>query len=145
MAVILSHIQLCKHRHSTTYPIIATMVKHVHLHLHCMAVLLLSADRKDRRHPHRKTIKHDDVYCSGLCQSMQHDYNYNRPLYPYLAQSSILAVILSHITTMQSQAQYHISHHCTMVKTCTFTSALHGGAAIKAPTKTEDTLIAKLA
>ncbi|RZF42423.1 hypothetical protein LSTR_LSTR011561 [Laodelphax striatellus] len=52
--------------------------------------------------------------------------------------------LVSH-PTMQTQAQYHISHHCTMVKTCTFTSALHGGAAIKAPTKTETTLIAKLA
>ncbi|RZF32448.1 hypothetical protein LSTR_LSTR012659 [Laodelphax striatellus] len=74
--------------------------------------------------PHR-TLTRTLRYSTEICK-----ISYGDPT--YLAQSLFMAVILSHIN-YASQAQIQLSHHCMMVKTCTFTSALHGGAALKAP------------
>ncbi|RZF42082.1 hypothetical protein LSTR_LSTR006675 [Laodelphax striatellus] len=80
--------------------------------------------------PHR-TLTRTLRYSTEICKY---------PTGPTLSSSIPIygCYLVSH-PTMQTQAQYHISHHCTMVKTCTFTSALHGGAAIKAPDQEQKT------
>ncbi|RZF48041.1 hypothetical protein LSTR_LSTR002107 [Laodelphax striatellus] len=110
------------------YPIIARWLKTCHLHLHCMAVLLLKRPTKTEDTLIAKT-SHDDVVlrkdCVRVCYN---DNNHKRPN-PY-------NLTLWHSTT------YPIMHdgENMYIYICTAWRA-----AIKRPTKTEDTLIAKLA